>query len=185
MSTDDVPGHNPANNDKLATGCWAEHKDGSLVFVLGNEANRVIFVVFDMSRDPVIEYKDSMPEINFKREFSWNGTKDKIRWTWHDKTPFPWDKVIAEGARDGFQYASAGGLMTAAQRVAESLSMRGRELDRAGYEHLQEQELSRTGAIFARLDKALTNLPHTIAAAIQSTIGKKPPASKKAIKRKK
>lgn len=33
MSTQDVPGANRANRDQLASGCWAEHEDGSLLFV--------------------------------------------------------------------------------------------------------------------------------------------------------
>lgn len=37
MSTNDVPGANPVNKDILAAGCWAEHADGSLLFVKGNE----------------------------------------------------------------------------------------------------------------------------------------------------
>ena len=58
MSTNDVPGADPRNSDELATGCWAEHEDGSLIFVESTEVNRVIYSVFDMSRTPPLEYRD-------------------------------------------------------------------------------------------------------------------------------
>lgn len=50
MSTNDVPGANPVNGDKLGMGCWAEHQDGSMILVEGTEGNRVIYSIFDMAR---------------------------------------------------------------------------------------------------------------------------------------
>lgn len=126
MSTNDVPGSNPANQDSLHTGCWAEHKDGSYIFVEGNEANLVVFSMFDTAKDPVVEYRERMAEATFKRMFSWPGSTDK--WTWHDKTPFPWDKIITKGASDGQKYASAHDQISAAERVAESLKSKGAEI---------------------------------------------------------
>ena len=35
MSTNDVPGAKAANGDELAALNWAEHDDGSYIFVLG------------------------------------------------------------------------------------------------------------------------------------------------------
>lgn len=113
MSTNDVPGHKASNNDVLAMGSWAESKDGSLIFVESVENGRVIYSMFDTRHTPVLEYREAMPESDFKPAFSWkadrSGLKDKkasgvpadILWTWHDKMPFPWDRVIKNGARDG------------------------------------------------------------------------------------
>src|SRR5262245_2443793 len=120
MSTNDVPGANPANNDELAMGCWAEHDDGSLIFVESTEANRVIYSIFDLAKEPPIEYRDAMPESSFKKTFSWK-TGAFEKWTWHDKTPFPWDRIIENGFADGEKPVSADHTLTAAERVAESL----------------------------------------------------------------
>src|SRR5437868_2055043 len=104
MATTDVPGANPANGDQLKMGCWAEHSDGSLIFVESTEGGRVVYSIFDMSKMPIIEYRDAMPEDTFKKTFSRRDGNLLIRtinWTWHDKTPFPWDRVIKAGALDG------------------------------------------------------------------------------------
>src|SRR5258708_17935738 len=98
MSTNDVPGYNPANNDVLACGCWAEHNDGSLIFVESTEINRVIYSIFDMAKQPPVEYRDAMTEVAFKKAFSWHpGSRDAADFddlicTWHDKSPFPLDR---------------------------------------------------------------------------------------------
>ncbi len=127
MSTADVPGSKASNNDKLAMGCWAEHDDGSMIFVESTEGDRVIYSVFDMAKAPIVEYRDAMPTAGFNTQFSY-GTKSKEKWTWHDKTPFPWDKVIKAGARDGQRFASAEDQLNAAERVAESLRLKGQPL---------------------------------------------------------
>lgn len=125
MSTNDVPGANPANRDELATGCWAEADDGSLILVEGTEDNRVIFIVFDVSKPEKVEYRSALSETDFKRTFSWKGgaanggSADK--WTWHDKTPFPWNRVIKQGFEEGQKSVSAHDLLTSAERVARSL----------------------------------------------------------------
>lgn len=130
MSTNDVPGHNPKNADELGMGCWAEHEDGSLIFVESTEDSRVIFSVFDMARNPVVEYRDSMAVGAFKKAFSWDPKKPATeKWTWHDKTPFPWDKVIKMGARDGARLPSAEDHMNAAERIRESRNTKGRDVD--------------------------------------------------------
>lgn len=95
MSTNDVPGANPRNADILAEGCWAEHADGSLILVQGMqpEQNRVIFSVFDLQKG--LEYRTAMPEDSFKKRFSWKaGDPKSAKWTWHDKTDFPWDRIM-------------------------------------------------------------------------------------------
>lgn len=170
MSTNDVPGHKASNGDTLAMGCWAEHSDGSLMFVESTEMGRVIYSVFDMAKSPVIEYRDAMPEVNFKRMYSYGGGSGET-WTWHDKTPFPWDRVIKEGARDGMRYASARDQMNAAERVAERLRLRGAEYDDR-HESLQEREVERVGSMMAGLSKALNELPGQIATAIQGATSK-------------
>lgn len=158
MSTNDVPGAKDYNNDALAMGAWAEHADGSLMLVESTEANRVIYSVFDMARDPPIEYRDAMPEASFKTTYSWEAgsTKKKLneKWTWHDKTPFPWDRIIKH-FKDGPKSAAADHTTTAAerimasrdrhataaQRVADELHLKGEELDRSNFEDRMERVL--------------------------------------------
>lgn len=160
MSTNDVPGFRASNNDVLAMGCWAEHQDGSLIFVEGVENGRVIYSIFDAAHSPVIEYRDAMPEIEFKTSFSWKAPSKvskvpDIQWTWHDKTPFPWDRVIKKGAKDGQRLASAADQMTAAQKVAESLRVRGQEFKDSDRGHLRETIVRDFGSFLSRLGDRL------------------------------
>lgn len=148
MSTNDVPGHKPENRDVLAMGSWAEHEDGSLIFVEAVEGGRVVYSMFDLDKE--VEYRDAMPEAGFKEAFSWDpgeaedkprpvkkrwGKKPKdapddipnVRWTWHDKTPMPWDRVFAkfdEGPRD----LSADHTMTRAEAIARHLDLQGQKI---------------------------------------------------------
>ena len=122
MSTTDVPGANPANVDKLAMGCWAEHEDGSLIHVESVEAGTVVYSIFDVGQEPPVEYRDAMPESGFKSQFSF-GLKSKDKWTWHDKTPFDWSRVM-KNFPAGVKHASVTDQLNAAQRVAESLNLR-------------------------------------------------------------
>ncbi len=156
MSTNDVPGANPKNGDQLAMGCWAEHEDGSLIFVESTEGARVVYSIFDMAFDPPVEYRDAMPESGFKTTFSWKGKKGDIKWTWHDKTPFDWSRIIKQGAKDGVRFSAAEHLMSAARRVAESLHLRGREVDKRNKEHLVDQEV--VGSVVDKLKRALREL---------------------------
>jgi hypothetical protein len=138
MSTNDVPGAVSSNRDSLSMGCWAEHEDGSLIFVQSTENGRVIYMIFDIATDPITEYRDAMPEDGFKKRFSWNSKDPKsVKWTWHDKTPFPWDRVIKHGANAGQHYASAHDMLNAAQRVAKSLDLKGQEYNPEADEHMQ------------------------------------------------
>lgn len=96
MSTNDVPGFNPNNNDDLHGGCWAEHADGTLLYVLGTENHRVLYELFDLS-DPkdTVEFRDAMPQKQFEKDFSYDaGNSSSVKWTWHDKTLFPWDRIM-------------------------------------------------------------------------------------------
>jgi hypothetical protein len=148
MSTNDVPGANPRNGDELAMGCWAEHTDGSLIFVESTEANRVIYSMFDLSKDPIVEYRDAMPEASFKKTFSYDPTaktRSTEKWVWHDKTPFPWDRIIKHFP-DGSRLASADGMMTAAERVAESLRIRGANIARDRFKHRADEEVPKPQA---------------------------------------
>ena len=156
MSTNDVPGHKPYNKDELAMGCWSEHLDGSLIFVESTEGGKVIYVVFDMSVTPIVEYRDSMAEKAFKKQYSWDGKKKTIKWTWHDKTPFPWDRVVDAGARHGQGYASADDLMTAAQRVAQSRQLHGAPVDPDDLDHLTSTE--KFDKVLDTIQKAIANL---------------------------
>ncbi len=151
MSTNDVPGARPENHDELGMGCWAEHDDGSLVLVESTEAGRVVYSIFDMSKEPPIEYRDAMAEATFKRTFSYDQKAGGIKWTWHDKTPFPWDRVIKAGASDGPRMPSAKDTLTAAERVAQSLKLRGAELDADRF----DQEIPKARSIWERIKTAI------------------------------
>lgn len=120
MSTNDVPGANPSNGDSLGVGCRAEHKDGSLILVEGTEGGRVIFSVFDMAKKPPIEYRDAMPRVNFDKQFSRNLGGNADNWIWHDKSAFPWDKIIKADVKDGTKPVSADHVLNAAQEIIES-----------------------------------------------------------------
>jgi hypothetical protein len=123
MSTNDVPGANPANADVLAMGCWAEHEDGSLILVEAVEAGTVVYSIFDVADTPV-EYRDAMPEQTFKDRFSWHPDDPAaVKWTWHDKQPFPWQRVMANFP-PGQRAPSAEAHLSAAARVARSLGLR-------------------------------------------------------------
>lgn len=129
MSTHDVPGAKTANRDILAMGCWAEHDDGSLIFVESVEGGRVVFSVFDVAKDPKVEYRTAMPEQAFKDLFSYGDayTDDDLIWTWHDKTPFPWERIMGDFP-EGQRPANAEEVLNAAERVAASLKLRAGEV---------------------------------------------------------
>jgi hypothetical protein len=154
MSTNDVPGAKSINNDTLHMGCWAEHEDGSLIFVEANEGGKVVYSIFDMQEEPIIEYRDAMLEKDFKPQFSWNGSN--IKWTWHDKTPFPWDRIIKHGAKDGMKFPSAYAQLSAAARVAKSIKARGSIVDPTDYEHLTDSK--KTKSIISKLQRAIDEL---------------------------
>lgn len=158
MSTYDVPGANPANNDQLACGAWAEHTDGSLIFVESTEVNRVIYSIFDMAKQPPVEYRDAMSEVAFKKAFSWSTLPVAgLQWTWHDKTPFPWDRVIKSGATDGGRPAFAEQQLSAAERVAESLKLRGAAIAR-DIRHRSDQTVKRSATIWDKISRAVAEL---------------------------
>ena len=188
MSTNDVPGANPSNGDSLGVGCWAEHKDGSLILVEGTEAGRVIYSVFDMSRKPPIEYRDAMPRASFDKTFSRNLGGNKDSWVWHDKSAFPWDKIIKSDAKDGTKAASADDVLNAAQeiiesrnrmvktadrlpdvdfepsdtaagRVARDLHLKGEELDEQRFAHRVDVIMDRVGGIIEKFAGALGRMP--------------------------
>lgn len=160
MSTEDVPGYKPENRDQLAMGCWAEHEDESLILVESTEGGRVIYNIFDMSKKPVVEYRDSMAEGAFKKAFSWSSGKSTERWTWHDKTPFPWDRIIKAGARDGVRHADVEDLITAAERVRRSREIhQGHVVDEAEVSSRVERLGDKAERILDRLQRAISELP--------------------------
>lgn len=158
MSTNDVPGHKPENRDKLAMGAWAEHDDGSLIFVESVEGGVAIYSIFDMGKEPIVEYRDSMAEGAFKSNYSWAiGKSDK--WTWHDKTPFPWDRIIKKGAKDGVRHASAEDLITAAERVRRSREIhRGEPVDQAKARTRADRLGTKAKSVLRRIQRAINNL---------------------------
>lgn len=160
MATNDVPGANPSNADQLRMGCWAEHEDGSLIFVKSVEGSRVIYELYDVASNPIVQYTDAMPEEGFKTQFSWDPKKkDSIKWTWHDKTGFPWDRVIKSGAKDGTNFASAQDQISAAARVALSMALRGKDVDPDTMKHLMESVTPSGRGIIDKLQAAIDGLP--------------------------
>lgn len=160
MSTDEVPGANPANRDMLAMGCWAEHEDGSLILVKGVEA-KVVYEIYDVAVQPPVSYTDAMNESDFKKQFSWQPKdgKTKDRWTWHDKTPFPWSRVMAAFAdRPRPGYAAAEDQISAAARVAESLNLRGQRVREESIKHNTEEVRPRSHEIIDRMASALKDM---------------------------
>lgn len=111
MSTHDVPGYRAQNQDSLASGCWAEHGDGSLIVVGSVDAGYVRYLVFDRSEQIPSVFADAMPETEFMEQFS--APKSPVVWTWHDKTPFPWGMVV-EPRREA---------STSAKTVAKTLGL--------------------------------------------------------------
>lgn len=161
MSTNDVPGAKKYNNDDLAMGCWAEHDDGSLIFVESTENGRAIYSVFDIAdEDNPLEYRDSMLVKDFKQAYSWDPKKkDSIRWTWHDKTAFPWEKVIEIGAKDGVRYPSATQLISAAERVAQSRKLKGAVIDRDDHAHKVDRKAEKAAySIMKGIQSAIESL---------------------------
>ncbi len=131
MSTKAVPGVVKANADELAMGGWAEHEDGSLIFVESVENGSVVFVMFDLGAEPV-QYRHAMPQSDFEKNFTYDPNKRRTakneEWTWHDKTPFDWNRVMQEFP-DGQGSPSAVATITAAARVAKSLDARATKID--------------------------------------------------------
>lgn len=156
MSTNDVPGANAANADVLAAGCWAEHDDGSLLFVKGSEQSQVIYELYDLDQQPPVYYQDAMREDAFKRAFSFPpvGTSPE-KWTWHDKTPFPWDRVMKTFNKPRPVHADVNDQMSAAARVADSLRLRTQKMTEDVLGHRTEQVRQKGRSIMERLEAAL------------------------------
>jgi hypothetical protein len=83
--------------------------------------------MFDLSSNPPMEYRDAMPEKGFKDHFSYEDEDDE-QWLWHDKTTFPWNKVMAV-FKDGTKFTSAIDQIKAAQRVADVMMIKGQRLE--------------------------------------------------------
>lgn len=155
MSTHDVPGANPRNADVLAAGCWAEHEDGSLIFVKGTEGGSVVYEIYDVAQDPPVAYTDAMTEVAFKKQFTYKSGVSTDKWTWHDKTPFPWDRVMKVIPRPRPQFADAHQTISAAQRVADSLRLRAREVQESDVSHRTDTVTRRGLAVLERIANAL------------------------------
>jgi hypothetical protein len=158
--TNDVPGANKNNADELAVGCWAEADDGSLILVKGLENGTVIYEIFD-SANPDLSFTDAMPEKKFKPFYSYAGAAaNKVKWSWHDKTSFPWDRVMKNISRPKPGFSSVEAQMSAAQRVMESLKkmghdLKGRKLSKETIAHEEEQVYPKGAAIMQKLAEAL------------------------------
>ena len=179
MSTNDVPGYRAENRDELALGAWGEHDDGSLVLVESTEGGRVIYSIFDMSREPVVEFRDAMAEGAFKRQFSWSprdGTM-KDKWTWRDKTNFPWDRIIKAGSRDGARIADVEEHLSEAERIRRRRQrFRGVEEDNAAQRARRARDLNEghevdLREIEARIERTMGKAGQAIVDKIQRALG--------------
>ena len=156
MGTYDVPGKKKSNRDELHIGCWAEHDDGSLLLIEGLEDGKVVYSIFDLSKEPPIEYRDAMSERAFKDFFSWEKDDDE-KWFWHDKTAFPWDKIMAyfkEGPKD----VSALDQMTAAERVAKRMELKGLAIKKSSVSHKSPSTEKKRNIIINKVQRALEEL---------------------------
>lgn len=156
MATQDVPGANPANNDTLRMGAWAEHDDGSLLFVKGTENDQVVYELYDVEQTPPVYYQDAMREQAFKDQFSFPPVgKSKEKWTWHDKTPFPWTRVMQTFDKPRPVHADVHDTLSAAARVAESLRLRAQKLQPEDVQPNSEQTVPAGGrGIVDRIQRA-------------------------------
>lgn len=155
MSTNDVPGANNVNNDILKAGCWAEHADGSLLYVKGTENNQVVYELYDLGQSPIVFYQDAMREDDFKKTFSYPPIgKSQIKWTWHDKTPFPWDRIMKNFNKPIPIHANVEDHLSAAEKVAESLKLKAKKILSEDIELKTEQIRAKTRPLFERLEKA-------------------------------
>ena len=157
MSTNDVPGANSANKDVLAAGSWAEHDDGSLLFVKGTENQQVVYELYDVAGDQPTYYQHAMLESDFKNFFSHPPTgKSKELWTWHDKTPFPWNRVMKLVDKPQPIHANVIDTISAAARVAESLKLRAQKLKKDDVEPNVDQERPKNRSIIERIEDAIS-----------------------------
>lgn len=156
MATSDVPGANPKNADKLATGCWAEHKDGSLLFVKGTEGGQVVYELYDVAQAPPVYYQDAMREDAFQKAFSappfGSSSED---WTWHDKTAFPWSRVMKSFDKPVPVPADVHDTLSAAARVAESLRLKAQRVQEEAVGAQQEQVVRKGRGIAERIERAI------------------------------
>lgn len=151
MSIQDVPGANLVNKDVLTVGCWAEHQDGSLIFIKGTENNQIVYELHDTQTKQY--YPDAMRAFDFKTAFSFPPTgKSAFKWTWHDKTPFPWARVMQSVGRPVPRHADVRDMLSAAAQVAESLKLRAVKLEDEGQ---GEQLRSKGRNILERFEKAM------------------------------
>ena len=155
MSTPDVPGYNPSNGDKLHVGCWAETKDKSLIFVKGIEHDRVVYELYDLNQNPILRYQHAMSTADFEKEYSFSAGKSGIKWTWHDKSEFPWDRVIKAGLPEGFEYASAVDQLSAAAKVAQSLGLKAENFNVDSVAHLSTRRVRKIGKLMDRISQIL------------------------------
>lgn len=155
MSTQDVPGANPANHDVLAAGCWAEHEDGSLLYVKGTENQQVVYELYDVAIQPPRSYQDAMREAAFKSQFSFPPVGQSAeKWTWHDKTPFPWSRVMTAINRPTPQYADVAAELSVAAKVAESLRLRAHEVHKSDIAANTDERSKKGKAVMERLQSA-------------------------------
>lgn len=189
MSTNDVPGANPANGDQLRPGCWAEAPDGRMLLnVEAVNEDRVIFSYFLLNTKPVTSGRFASPRDVFMRKFSfreeekksmWGRGKKKgddstiddkgnIKWTWHDKTAFPWNRIIEAGLPEGMQYALTEDQITDAMKQLDALRQLGliqvvdaaKPVDAKDIESMVDQVVSHPAAkeIVSRLQSAIDKL---------------------------
>jgi hypothetical protein len=116
-----------------------------------------------------MRYVDAMPIESFNRAYSWRPADPvSVRWVWHDKTGFPWERVLDHAAEDPGHEADHVETVAAepteiltpevrsvAAQLAARLQLIGEELSPEALSHLGGR---RVGSLLQRLNAALEEL---------------------------
>lgn len=159
MGTTAVPGAAKRNMDKLSEGCWGEADDGSLILVVGHETGSVVFDLYDLDQQPPMFFRSSLIEKEFKEAFSVPPIgKSLDTWTWHDKTTFPWNRVMKRFSDITPHYADVEDQLSIAQRIAQRLGVKGKKVAKEDITPNIEQKRSRGLAVAEAIGEAIAKI---------------------------
>lgn len=166
MSTYDVPGANAINQDVLDIGCWAEHQDGSFILVEGftDSDKSVVYSIFDTNTNPPVSYRDTMLLEDFYYNYSTINEED-VKWLWHDKTPFPWEKFIIDKMPMSQRVVLTAEQISVAKKVADDLGLNKTGLTINDIEEKKKsisEKKSISSKIRSKIGKALYRLSNNI-----------------------
>lgn len=166
MSTYDVPGANPVNADTIGPKQWAEHPDGSLLYIKGTEGGDVVYEVYDpRGGEYTVRYPHVMPVKEFMQQYSIppHGIS-KEKWIWHDKptSAFPWYRVLGRSSQDPHERQVVTRDhppdMTAASRLREALQLRAERVTHEAVQHRTAEPARRGLAVMDKIKRAMSKL---------------------------